>query len=444
MTNTTNFIDFNTPVVAAWLNDIDARVYDDVQNVRNYGAVGNGVTDDTAAINAAITALSTNGGEVYFPPGNYLISSTLTITTNGVTLRGSNPLGYWNGVTTIYQGGSVIVKKSTMTTEAIQGNDSLNLTIKDIAIVGQVGNGGDGIYIPSGQRTSLINVSVARCGGTGIRIGPKVGAALTNANGWQLHNVTSMFNGANGLYLHDAVNSSAPNCNGGTAAGLILKGNTGSGLLIESSMFNDITGLWAESNTSFGVSLVGFAAQGIYTNISVSDVENNTAGNWNIGANLKHVNVVGPAVNFPNLDPNINFSSSINGGGARFRSIQFNTSDSALGTYKEAAWVPTDTSGAGLSFTLTNCRYVVVGKIVVATGRITWPVTANGAQAQFSLPPSLPANTAAFSVVSSYTSSIYGYANGTNAQFFTTAQGAITNANMSGKEANVTITYTLV
>ncbi|MCU0951446.1 MAG: glycoside hydrolase family 55 protein [Burkholderiaceae bacterium] len=48
-------------------------------NVTDYGAVGDGVTDDTAAIQAAINAANPRGGIVYFPRGDYLISSGLTI-----------------------------------------------------------------------------------------------------------------------------------------------------------------------------------------------------------------------------------------------------------------------------------------------------------------------------------------------------------------------------
>lgn len=40
-----------------------------VLNVREFGAVGDGVTDDTAAIQAALYAAA--GGELYFPPGDY-------------------------------------------------------------------------------------------------------------------------------------------------------------------------------------------------------------------------------------------------------------------------------------------------------------------------------------------------------------------------------------
>src|SRR5260221_7645493 len=47
-------------------------------NVLDYGASGNGVKDDTAAIQAAIDACP-DGGTVTVPRGSYLISSTLLL-----------------------------------------------------------------------------------------------------------------------------------------------------------------------------------------------------------------------------------------------------------------------------------------------------------------------------------------------------------------------------
>jgi hypothetical protein len=52
-----------------------------VANVRAFGAVGDGSTDDTAAIQDAIASLGTTGGTVYFPIGDYFITSALTIST---------------------------------------------------------------------------------------------------------------------------------------------------------------------------------------------------------------------------------------------------------------------------------------------------------------------------------------------------------------------------
>jgi hypothetical protein len=61
-----------------------------VFNVEDYGATGNGTTDDTTAINSAISAaVAAGGGIVYFPSNTYLTSSVLNIST-GITLRGQS------------------------------------------------------------------------------------------------------------------------------------------------------------------------------------------------------------------------------------------------------------------------------------------------------------------------------------------------------------------
>jgi len=54
--------------------------YRTMLSVKEYGASGNGTTDDLAAINNAITALSS--GDLYLPSGTYLISDDLTVSDN--------------------------------------------------------------------------------------------------------------------------------------------------------------------------------------------------------------------------------------------------------------------------------------------------------------------------------------------------------------------------
>lgn len=56
-----------------------------VKNVLDYGAIGDGVVSDSAAINAAINAASQKGGAVFFPSGTYRITQTIMLKDN-VTL----------------------------------------------------------------------------------------------------------------------------------------------------------------------------------------------------------------------------------------------------------------------------------------------------------------------------------------------------------------------
>ena len=114
MANTT-FVDYTKPAVnAEWLNEINNHVWNDIPvqgiilhaankigfvqsgtgavartvhdklresvSVKDFGARGDGVTDDTAAIQAAIDYIaSIRGGTVFFPPGDYIISSKLIV-----------------------------------------------------------------------------------------------------------------------------------------------------------------------------------------------------------------------------------------------------------------------------------------------------------------------------------------------------------------------------
>lgn len=69
--------------------------FGDVINVKDFGAKGDGVTDDTAAIQAAIARIRSrtngsgwHGGAIYFPTGQYKIQDTIELsTTAAVDLR---------------------------------------------------------------------------------------------------------------------------------------------------------------------------------------------------------------------------------------------------------------------------------------------------------------------------------------------------------------------
>ena len=81
-----------------------------VFNVMAYGATGNGSTDDTSAIRAAISAAnSAKGGVVFFPQGNYLISGQLSIPGSGIQLVGAGQNATAITVSSSYASGDVIL-----------------------------------------------------------------------------------------------------------------------------------------------------------------------------------------------------------------------------------------------------------------------------------------------------------------------------------------------
>ncbi|WP_427017886.1 right-handed parallel beta-helix repeat-containing protein [Pseudarthrobacter sp. P1] len=110
-------------------------------SVKEKGAVGNGITDDTAAIQSAINSVSAlGGGEVWFPAGTYKTTSTLNVTSSGVTLAGSKgtvvqpalPVGG----TGIRAYGTKQVATTAVTAKAAAGERTL--TVAGVLAVGNV------------------------------------------------------------------------------------------------------------------------------------------------------------------------------------------------------------------------------------------------------------------------------------------------------------------
>lgn len=101
----------------------------DVVSVKDFGAVGNGVADDTSAIQAAITSLSATGGSVYFPKGEYLVSASLAVTTPNITLYGDGA-------------SESIIKAATATIWILRyGSNADYLNIHDLYFKGAATNG---------------------------------------------------------------------------------------------------------------------------------------------------------------------------------------------------------------------------------------------------------------------------------------------------------------
>lgn len=67
---------------------VESRLKDFV-SVKDFGATGDGVADDTAAIQAAINSFASGQGTVFFPKGTYLVTSTISVVLDRINLVGS-------------------------------------------------------------------------------------------------------------------------------------------------------------------------------------------------------------------------------------------------------------------------------------------------------------------------------------------------------------------
>lgn len=155
-----------------------------VFDVKAFGAIGNGIADDTTAIQSAVDACHTaGGGIVWFPAGTYKISS------NPIKLySGSTPtvVAYKN-ITLLGAGsepstGSIISQTTTgvdvikALNDVANGAQGTNNVIKNLALTfsGTATNSGNGIYLAQQsanglpfQQWQIQNVTVSGCQGTG-------------------------------------------------------------------------------------------------------------------------------------------------------------------------------------------------------------------------------------------------------------------------------------
>lgn len=89
-------------------------------NVLDFGANNTGASDTSAAINAAIAAIGSN--TLYFPPGTYLISSPIILSSN------SKNLDFASGATLLYTGTDCALKFSGASYCRVTGGVSITCT----------------------------------------------------------------------------------------------------------------------------------------------------------------------------------------------------------------------------------------------------------------------------------------------------------------------------
>jgi Pectate lyase superfamily protein len=212
--------------VSAPLSDKGGQVY----NAKAYGATGDGSTDDTSAIQAALAA-APSGGIVYLPAGTYKVGSPLTIPP-GVTFQGSmrtfwfpSEGGTTNGVlapaskimpSAAFSGAAVVqlVDKDTGGYSAASGNQTIaNITV-------------DGANLPGGNAVdafrsygSVMGVTMKNCGGTNVGgHGLETAYHASSGEGYGFMNELDMAHcvfyncGGDGLHLVATADSTFTSC----------------------------------------------------------------------------------------------------------------------------------------------------------------------------------------------------------------------------------------
>ncbi|SDE67114.1 Pectate lyase superfamily protein [Mucilaginibacter pineti] len=121
-------------------------------DVKRYGAIGDGLTNDTAAILAAIADIPAAGGVLYFPIGQYLVSGSLTIDKPTVII-GCGGLG----------GGEVgtIVTKPSSCILMTSGTSDLFVINSNQCQIKNIGLWNTSVTTPTAGRGLLLNKSVS-------------------------------------------------------------------------------------------------------------------------------------------------------------------------------------------------------------------------------------------------------------------------------------------
>lgn len=130
-------------------------------DVKTFGATGDGVTDDSTAINDAVDSIASTGGTIFFPAGIYSIGTRISLRSN-VSLLGV-------GATA-----SVLKARSGLTTGVLVGTSGSaisNVTISDLGVDGSystIGGALTGIQATNCSRVTVTRCRVINAGGQGI------------------------------------------------------------------------------------------------------------------------------------------------------------------------------------------------------------------------------------------------------------------------------------
>ena len=220
-------------------------------SVKDFGATGDGVTNDRAACQAAIDACRTGGGgTVYFPEGQYLINGTTSADAvlNGLLIPYNSASGTANRVILQGDGRSTVLLAGSNNMNIIRFSDS-NGGVRDMSLDG---NGRTSVFglacVPESttQTSTLVfqlynifsGLFILNCAeGFTLKTGPDVGGGDSGC--W--YNVlkdTHIFQCTRGIWLQDGPNAGCSPCNRNTFMNVRCGQTMNTGLQIDAGDTN--------------------------------------------------------------------------------------------------------------------------------------------------------------------------------------------------------------
>lgn len=249
-------------------------------NVKDHGATGDGVTNDTAAIEAAIQAAS-SGGTVYLPAGTYAFTPPLAVTRSNVAIVGDGAttvLKYAGDQRGIQVGGggtttnvtlrSFLITSGHATGAHVAGRGAVMIdgdagTTSDVYVDGVVVDGvaTSGFVASGASRVTLTNAAARNIGEHAIYLSRCTRCAVTNATVENAHQDILLGSTAAAIKLSGG--SDITISGGDLDAGTLDSGN---GIIAENGASNvSVTGTRVRLR---GTNQVGFRVDG--TGIQVS------------------------------------------------------------------------------------------------------------------------------------------------------------------------------
>jgi hypothetical protein len=149
----------NTGLISGAVGRTVHQKLQDLVSVKDFGAKGDGTTDDTTAIQAAIYYAQSSGGCVYLPAGIYIISAALNVQINSGGLPFTRPSIKGDGV-----GATTILQTAVASGIIITGyaaNPADYMYIQDLTLQGKTGsNTGAGLSFSDSAFVNITNVEV--------------------------------------------------------------------------------------------------------------------------------------------------------------------------------------------------------------------------------------------------------------------------------------------